>query len=351
MKNSIQHDAVAWFSRHGTGEAIFVPMAQSSDFTLDLPRVVHKCLGQKGPLGNYRYKSPNISFTLSVCANGQWTFGSELNRNTMAYENYVSSSLSGQSLSGLGSALYYRDKQPKLDMISAYQEGYSSGEISTLSNYTGFFCKFEDCKLSSFNLTASVGKFLESKLDFLSQDVSLLRESFDYTSGINEFYEIVRPQDIFVSISAGDEYIDAQINSLDITMPIQYKTVEGFGSNKPIERKTIFPVVGTIKMESIPHQFFEMPQKWFESPDIKFSCKIFMRATKLAGGTPMLEDFLMIEIPIMYLESKTLSSSVGTRTTQSLSFSFFEYGNLSNSDFEGLFFMRKLPETVYSLFE
>jgi hypothetical protein len=350
MKNSIQHDAVAWFSQNGTGQAAFIPLAQSSEFSLELPRVIHKGLGQKGPLANYRYKSPNVSFSMEILASENWTLGGPfLFSNNLGTEEY---DIENISLIGKSSALSPDISPIPNHLISVYQEGFTSGDISNLSGYSGFYCKFEDCKLSSLTLSAAVGNLLRASLEFIAQDASLTKGGFDYSSGYNHQYSVVRPQDIKVYLSSDDtnEYFEANINAFDLSLPIQYKIIEGFGSNKPINRKPVLPAAGTISLKGIPSKFTPMVDKWMEAEDSSLSCKIVMRAASI-GGNLSEDDYMVISIPVMKLDSKSIGAGVGARASSDFTFSFFEYGNIGDSEKpEGLFFLRKVPDSVYSFY-
>lgn len=350
MKTSIQHNSIAWLSQFGTGEIVFVPLAQSSSFTVNVDRVTHKGIGAKNLVGNYRYKSDEVTFNLNTMASNERLFGTQLSRTNFATENYVSGEITGYSLSGCQSALYdlvNNTYQQELSFYSIYDDVGDNDIIQTLS-YSGFYSKFHDCLLEDLEINAVVGEMVSVDTSYSARDVSFLRTGISYISGINESYEAVRPQDVMVMIGSGTgmaaNVAQFNIQSLTVNLPIQYKKVETFGNNKVADRKIVLPAIGTVRLEGFPVEFNALGDTFFNSPDTNFNMTILMRAQQLRSSNVV--DYTVIKIPKLYLNSQTLDGSVGSRIAGSVEFSFFEYGSEYSSGEEGIYFLRKMPDEI-----
>lgn len=350
-KNAIKINSVAWLSQYGTGEIVFVPLVQSSSFEKSHERVTHKGIGSRANVGYYRYKDNNINFNLSALASHERTFGTTLSRENFATENYISGEITGYDLTGCRSVLYDTLNATDISGLSFYSifDDQNDSDLALTGGYSGFFAKFEECLLTNLSINAEVGSLVSVDAEYSAQDVLFLRTGIEYISGINEYHEVVHPKNVMIYLGSGNndavDLVNFNVESITIDLPIEYKYVESFGSSKPSNRKLMLPAVGKITLQGLPNGFEELATSFLDAPDSCANMTVLFRSTFIGGGTGE-SDYIAIRFPKIYASSEGLDASVGSRVNKSLSFTFFESAEEYSDGKEGMYFLRKVPESI-----
>jgi hypothetical protein len=161
---------------------------------------------------------------------------------------------------------------------------------------------------------------------FSSETLGLDENSFsehmndDYIGGI-------MPGDILVTITknAGDyggvslEHVEAAIQNMKISVPIDRQDIYGFGSNYVFNRKAKYPIIGSLTTDMIIREFATGETQSFFTEGTRYDILIENRKRYADGSSDSICTF---QIDSAQLKSQNFNKAIGDNASVSSTFSF-----------------------------
>jgi hypothetical protein len=222
---------------------------------------------------------------------------------------------------------------------------------------------FGNCYLSSYNLSASIGQFVQCSMEYACSNISLdiynsnskplspavssagVRSSAEVSIPADQLQDqvehpneeksilVLRPGDLEVffnnnktSSTGGFNIIDLNakgmaVQSIEISVPIERTVINGFGSSYIKDRKMQFPIFCTLDISVIARSFesdgSDIKAIFKDDVDFAVKMKMFIRDT-LTSKSPKVE----INIASAKLNSESHSMSIGGYAQIDASFIF-----------------------------
>lgn len=323
-----QSDAPAHSIASNSGDGLnFLPLVQSIDFSVDIPRTNAGALGTKGFIDQSNRNAPDLQFSINTIENFGDLFSglvsSDSVRNNLNIDrNFYAIigdkrgfDISGQSLSGLDVLSF---GNCFLNNVSLSQS--VNGLMNSTYSYVGSNLQAQKLKQNgiifsgdapSINLTGDQ-----------SQGFKVLFSGMDsyYKNDVNS---IIPYYSTNVTIS-GDNSVgnflikSDSIQSFDLSLPINRKTIYSLGKKYPVKRKALFPSEGSFS--------FSNRVSNFEASGDRANLKDFLNSDEsyvldISGENEGKNNF-HFQISGAKLMSQSYNSSIGSDVVANLGFGF-----------------------------
>lgn len=323
-----QSDAPAHDVISNSGDGLsFLPLVQGIDFSVDIPRTNVGALGTKGFIDQSNRNAPDIQLSINTIEDFGDLFsglfsGDNVRDNLNTDRNFYAVvgnkrgfDVSGENLSGRDVLSF---GNCFLNNVSISQS--VNGLINSSYSYVGS------------NLQAQE---LESVGDLFSGDAPSINLTGDQSqefkvlfSGIDNYYSnssdnIIPYYSTNVTISGngsiGNFLIKSDsIQSFDLNLPINRKTIYSLGKKYPVKRKALFPSEGSFN--------FSNRVSNFEVSGDRANLKDFLNSdesyTINISGKDNAENIFNFQISDAKLTSQNYNSSIGSDIVADLGFSF-----------------------------
>ena len=323
-----QSDAPAHSIASNSGDGLnFLPLVQSIDFSVDIPRTNAGALGTKGFIDQSNRNAPDLQFSINTIENFGDLFsglvsGDSVRNNLNIDRNFYAIigdkrgfDISGQSLSGLDVLSF---GNCFLNNVSLSQS--VNGLMNSTYSYVGSNLQAQKLKQNgiifsgdapSINLTGDQ-----------SQGFKVLFSGMDsyYKNDVNS---IIPYYSTNVTIS-GDNSVgnflikSDSIQSFDLSLPINRKTIYSLGKKYPVKRKALFPSEGSFS--------FSNRVSNFEASGDRANLKDFLNSDEsyvldISGENEGKNNF-HFQISGAKLMSQSYNSSIGSDVVANLGFGF-----------------------------
>lgn len=336
-----QSDAPAHSIASNSGDGLnFLPLVQSIDFSVDIPRTNAGALGTKGFIDQSNRNAPDLQFSINTIENFGDLFyglvsGDSVRNNLNIDRNFYAIigdkrgfDISGQSLSGLDVLSF---GNCFLNNVSLSQS--VNGLMNSTYSYVGSNLQAQKLKQNgiifsgdapSINLTGDQ-----------SQGFKVLFSGMDsyYKNDVNS---VIPYYSTNVTIS-GDNSVgnflikSDSIQSFDLSLPINRKTIYSLGKKYPVKRKALFPSEGSFS--------FSNRVSNFEASGDRANLKDFLNSDEsyvldVSGENEGKNNF-HFQISGAKLMSQSYNSSIGSDVVANLGFSF-ELKDLLSGPIDGI---------------
>lgn len=323
-----QSDAPAHSIESNSGDGLnFLPLVQSIDFSVDIPRTNAGALGTKGFIDQSNRNAPDLQFSINTIENFGDLFyglvsGDSVRNNLNIDRNFYAIigdkrgfDISGQSLSGLDVLSF---GNCFLNNVSLSQS--VNGLMNSTYSYVGSNLQAQKLKQNgiifsgdapSINLTGDQ-----------SQGFKVLFSGMDsyYKNDVNS---VIPYYSTNVTIS-GDNSVgnflikSDSIQSFDLSLPINRKTIYSLGKKYPVKRKALFPSEGSFS--------FSNRVSNFEASGDRANLKDFLNSDEsyvldISGENEGKNNF-HFQISGAKLMSQSYNSSIGSDVVANLGFGF-----------------------------
>jgi len=324
----LMSDAPAYSVDSNTGYNLsFLPFVQSIDLSFDAERTNVGSIGSKKIIDSSNRSAPDVNFNINIYEDFELLFynmfsGSGIRENLNLDRNFYA--------------------------IIGDERGYdiSNGDLSEKD-----FLSFGNCFLQNISISQSINSLMSSQYSFVGSNIQAQKltqdggifsgkcPAIDLTGGqtqsidvkfndiesyySNEFGRIITPYSTNVIISGensiGNFLIESDsVQSFDLNLPVNRKTIYGLGKKYPVSRKALFPSVGSFD--------FANKISTFEVSGDRANLKDFLNTdenyTLIISGSNHEGRGFNLKIKEAKLGSQNTSSSIGGELISSLSFSF-----------------------------
>ena len=323
-----QSDAPAHSIASNSGDGLnFLPLVQSIDFSVDIPRTNAGALGTKGFIDQSNRNAPDLQFSINTIENFGDLFSglvsSDSVRNNLNIDrNFYAIigdkrgfDISGQSLSGLDVLSF---GNCFLNNVSLSQS--VNGLMNSTYSYVG--SNLQAQKLEQAGIIFSGDAPSINLTGDQSQGFKVLFSGMDsyYKNDVNS---IIPYYSTNVTIS-GDNSVgnflikSDSIQSFDLNLPINRKTIYSLGKKYPVKRKALFPSEGSFS--------FSNRVSNFEASGDRANLKDFLNSDEsyvldISGENEGKNNF-HFQISGAKLMSQSYNSSIGSDVVANLGFGF-----------------------------
>jgi hypothetical protein len=323
-----QSDAPAHSAASNSGDGLsFLPLVQSIDFSVDIPRTNAGALGTKGFIDQSNRNAPDLQFSINTIEDFGDLFsglvsGDSVRNNLNIDRNFYAIigdkrgfDISGQSLSGRDVLSF---GNCFLNNISLSQS--VNGLMNSTYSYVG--SNLQAQKLEQAGIIFSGDAPSINLTGDQSQGFKVLFSGMDsyYKNDVNS---IIPYYSTNVTIS-GDNSVgnflikSDSIQSFDLNLPINRKTIYSLGKKYPVKRKALFPSEGSFS--------FSNRVSNFESSGDRGNLKDFLNSDEsyvldISGENEGKNNF-HFQISGAKLMSQSYNSSIGSDVVANLGFGF-----------------------------
>jgi len=323
-----QSDGPAHSAASNSGDGLsFLPLVQSIDFSVDISRTNFGALGTKDFINQSSTNAPDVRFSVNtiesfgslfsgLCSGGVVRDDLNIDRNFYAIIgskrgfDVSGESLSGRDVLSFGNCF--------LNDISISQS--INGLINSSYNYVG-----SNLQAQQLEQTANLFSGDSPSIDLTGNQSQNVKTLF---SGMNNYYSneigAVIPYystniTISGSNSVGNFLIKSDsIQSFDLNLPINRKTIYSLGKKYPVARKALFPSEASFN--------FSNRVSNFEVNGDRANLKDFLNSDEsytinISGKDNAKNDF-NFQISDAKLTSQSYNSSIGSDIVADLGFSF-----------------------------
>ena len=325
----LQSDVSAYSEPSNSGANIsFLPLVQSIDVSVDFQRNNAGQIGSK----NFANQSFQNALDVNLTINTFEDFGNLF--SCLSTGNIIREDLDSDRnfYAILGDKRSFDVKNIDMDnkqIISLGNCFISSVSISQSingliqSNYN-FTCSNLQAQTLTFNSEFYTGENPAINLNGETQSQDLKFYFFDLNSSYYTNNDPVIPYyDTNVLISGSGSFGNFLMNSesiqsFDLNLPINRKTIYSLGKKYPVKRKALFPSEGSFSFTNKTDDFYVNGERANLNDFLNYDefYTIF-----ISGSSDADEDFVY-QIQSGKLNSMNLSNSIGSNTENSLSFSF-----------------------------
>lgn len=323
-----QSDAPAYSEASNSGDGLsFLPLVQSIDFSVDIPRTNAGALGTKGFIDQSNRNAPDLQFSINTIEDFGDLFsglvsGDSVRNNLNIDRNFYAIigdkrgfDISGQSLSGRDVLSF---GNCFLNNISLSQS--VNGLMNSTYSYVG--SNLQAQKLEQAGIIFSGDAPSINLTGDQSQGFKVLFSGMDsyYKNDVNS---IIPYYSTNVTISGGDSVGNFliksdSIQSFDLNLPINRKTIYSLGKKYPVKRKALFPSEGSFS--------FSNRVSNFESSGDRGNLKDFLNSDEsyvldISGENEGKNNF-HFQISGAKLMSQSYNSSIGSDVVANLGFGF-----------------------------
>lgn len=361
MPNPIRYEMVAMFVDAAPSWAgstvdpvtghVRLDFVQSHDLSFSIDRTPLKQIGSSAFATRQTQLAPDVNFSVNYLLNDGWNdefIG--LNINTGSYQNPLANIFNSEDDRNF--YIFIRDKPGRDSIADRYGGVLLEDDLRVLG--------IGNCYLSNYNINLNVNGMANVSCDFLGANAeittgfqnNLLTNPAVNTTGSGEvsnnqvifFFNSSPPREprymtglryIFDSgcpyqgcvvsgypaLSSGLKFgFDFDnFQSLDISIPLERKSLYGFGNNYPADRKIQKPIIGTMSLSTIVDNFeAETLAETFENEDKMISGFNF----DITFGNSNRVPKFGIKIQNARLDSYSISQEIGPVSQIQTSWSF-----------------------------
>jgi hypothetical protein len=324
----LQSSAPAYSIESNSGQNVaFLPLVQSIEVSFDIPRNNAGEIGSKGFINQSFQNAPDVSLKI----NSYEDF-------SKLFENLFTGSFLNENLDFDRNFYAVLNDERGFDIS---KEDISGKQILSFGN----------CYLNGVTMSQSVNGLIQSSYDFVGSNLTAQEIKFNGTeyTGLNPALNLTGNQnadtifkfedlsgnyytadgsvvpsyttDVIISGSGsiGNFLINSEsVQSFDLSIPINRKTIYTLGKKFPVKRKALFPSEGSFSFSNITENFHVNGERAslldFVSYDEFYD--IFVSGKKNNG------DEFVHKIQEAKINSMSLSNSIGSNSENSFSFSF-----------------------------
>jgi hypothetical protein len=332
-----------------------IQRVNSFNYSFNVNRKEILQLGTNKVVTNAIVDSPNVQLSLNYISHNisnESKLGLNVNWNLSGAPHYPRLPL----ISGIVSNARTQDRRNVYLVIGSgdiHQTGvktYLTTGVKTLDfadpSASGFTVAcFENCYLTSYQVKASVGEFIQDSVEFIADNISILpsgsgikipvtnrklrtQENSDIEFVIPKYYteaqpSALRPGDInftFPTISnVGADFNDFKIESFELSVSLSRLSIQFLGQNIPVDRPPILPVYADLALSLLVGDSQSGSLMELVRQDVPYNFSITIRNPLLNPAVGQ-SIALRYDFSGAYFQGVDYSSSIGSNKSANLRF-------------------------------